>query len=372
MHRTFPPSFAFAPQSATQSVPQATGLGSMPEWDLSDLYKAPDAPEVQRDLKAAAKEATRIKSAYQGRLADLAKDGGKLAGAIKDYEKLSDLVGKLGSYAGLYYVLNQTDPARAKFNGDVSEALTKLYTDLIFFELELNQIDDETIEAATKHEERQALQAVARRSAQGKAASARRKARNALHREIADEPRRLEPALQRNDVGAEVRGQRRKGRRCRLELTLNFLSDPDEKKRKAAVRSLEQGVQGQSAALHADHEHAGQGQGDFRPLAQLQGRRRQPQSRQPRRSPGRRCAGVERARRLSAAVASLLRDEGQVARQEEARVLGSQRAASRQARAHRSAGPRPRRSCCVPTATSRRRWRRSPSSSSTRTGSTRR
>ena len=125
----------------------------MPEWDLSDLYRAPDAPEVQRDLKIAAEEASRIKAAYQGRLADLARDGGKLADAIKDYEKLSDLVGKLGSYSGLYYVLNQTDPARAKFNADVSEALTKLYTDLIFFELELNQIDDETIEAAAKHEE---------------------------------------------------------------------------------------------------------------------------------------------------------------------------------------------------------------------------
>ena len=129
----------------------------MPEWDLSDLYGAPDAPEVQRDLKAAANEATRIKSAYQGRLADLARDGGKLAGAIKDYEKLSDLVGKLGSYSGLYYVLNQTDPARAKFNADVSEALTKLYTDLIFFELELNQIDDETIDGGNQARRGQAL-----------------------------------------------------------------------------------------------------------------------------------------------------------------------------------------------------------------------
>ncbi|HEY8129060.1 MAG TPA: oligoendopeptidase F, partial [Hyphomicrobium sp.] len=113
----------------------------MPEWDLSDLYAGPDDPEIQRDLKAAAAEATRIKATYQGRLDGLAKDGGKLVDAIKDYEKLSDLCGKLGSYSGLYYVLNQTDPARAKFNADVSEALTKLYTDLIFFELELNQID---------------------------------------------------------------------------------------------------------------------------------------------------------------------------------------------------------------------------------------
>ncbi len=39
-------------------------LGPMPEWDLSDLYTAPDAPEVKRDLDAGAREAERMKAAY--------------------------------------------------------------------------------------------------------------------------------------------------------------------------------------------------------------------------------------------------------------------------------------------------------------------
>ena len=30
--------------------PSGAGLGALPEWDLSDLYPAPDAPEVARDL----------------------------------------------------------------------------------------------------------------------------------------------------------------------------------------------------------------------------------------------------------------------------------------------------------------------------------
>ena len=131
----------------------AADLGKMPEWDLSDLYAAPDAPEVKRDLDAAAAEARRMKAAYQGKLAELAKDGGKLAVAIKDYEKLSDLMGKLASYCGLYYAQNQADPARAKFYGDVSESLTQTSTDLIFFELELNQIDDTVLDAAIAHKD---------------------------------------------------------------------------------------------------------------------------------------------------------------------------------------------------------------------------
>jgi len=128
-------------------------LGLMPEWDLSDLYAGPAAPQIKADITAAGEEAKRMKVAYQGKLADLAKDGAKLAVAVKDYEKLSDTMGKLGSYAGLYYAQNQSDPARAKFYGDVSEALTRISTDLIFFELELNQIDDAVLDAAIAHKD---------------------------------------------------------------------------------------------------------------------------------------------------------------------------------------------------------------------------
>jgi oligoendopeptidase F len=209
----------------------------MPEWDLSDLYKAPDAPEVQRDLKAAAKEATRIKAAYQGRLGDLAKDGGKLAGAIKDYEKLSDLAGKLASYSGLYYVLDQTDPVRAKFNGDISEALTKLYTDLIFFELELNQIDDETLEAATKHKELKRFKPWLDDLRKEKPHQLDEK----LERLFTEKSQTSRGAWNRlfdetmSALKFEVKGEKAP---LTLEPTLNFLSSPDEKKRKAASEAL--------------------------------------------------------------------------------------------------------------------------------------
>jgi oligoendopeptidase F len=126
----------------------ARETSALPEWDLSDLYTSPDAPEVARDLDASAKEARRIKDAYQGKLSALAVDGAKLVEAVKAYEALSDLMGKLGSYAALLYSANQADPVRAKFYGDVSEKLTQISTDLIFLELELNQIADGTLGAA--------------------------------------------------------------------------------------------------------------------------------------------------------------------------------------------------------------------------------
>jgi oligoendopeptidase F len=96
----------------------------MPEWNLADLYSAPDAPEIARDIEVAAGAARHIKERYQGKLAALGNDGAALATAIEKFEHLVEMLGKLGSYAGLYYAANQADPERAKFYGDISEKLT--------------------------------------------------------------------------------------------------------------------------------------------------------------------------------------------------------------------------------------------------------
>ena len=135
--------------TATSASP-SPDLGPMPVWDLSDLYSAPNAPEVAHDLARAEREAQALKDQCQGKLAEIAKDGDKLGLVIKAYEDLSDLMGKLASYAGLYYYANQADAQRAKFYGDTNEALTRIGTDLIFFELELNQIDESVLAAAVK------------------------------------------------------------------------------------------------------------------------------------------------------------------------------------------------------------------------------
>ena len=124
------------------------------------------------------------------------------------------------------------------------------------------------------------------------------------------------------------------GKSLGIELTLNLLQDADGKKRKAAARGAGQDLQGKSAAVHADHQHARQGQGNFRPLARLQGRRRRAPSVEPGRARSGRGAGRGRARRLSETVASLLCAEGKMVRQEVAALLGPQRAAAQGRAAH--------------------------------------
>lgn len=126
---------------AAKHVP-APDLGPMPVWNLGDLYPDPKSEAVRADLEKAGAEAKAILELYQGKLADLAKDGAQLAEAVVRYEALSDTLGKLGSYAGLLYAADTVNPEYAKFYGDIQEKLTATTTDLIFFELEMNKIDD--------------------------------------------------------------------------------------------------------------------------------------------------------------------------------------------------------------------------------------
>jgi oligoendopeptidase F len=131
-----------------QQPGKAQQLGAMPVWDLSDLYPSPNCEAVAWDLAQAASETERIKSTYQGKLAAMAREPKRLAEAIAAYERLSDTVGKLGSYAGLLYAGDTSNPDNAKFHGDIQEKITAITTDLIFFELELNQIDEQDLASA--------------------------------------------------------------------------------------------------------------------------------------------------------------------------------------------------------------------------------
>ncbi|GGF46374.1 oligoendopeptidase F [Youhaiella tibetensis] len=122
-------------------------LGAMPEWDLTDLYPGRESQELKSDLDKARREAEAFEAAYKGKLDELARNGG-LVEAVKRSEALADLSGRIGSFAFLQYAQNTQDPDRAKFLGDMNEALTTLSTRVLFFELELNRIEDGVLEAA--------------------------------------------------------------------------------------------------------------------------------------------------------------------------------------------------------------------------------
>ncbi len=123
----------------------AGGFGDLPEWDLSDLYTAPDAPEVARDLDWLREECRAFAAEYEGRLSGL--DAAAMLGCVRRYERIEQVAGRLMSYAGLRYQQATTDPARGKFLADTQDRVTDDTTPLVFFSLELNRIDEAALDA---------------------------------------------------------------------------------------------------------------------------------------------------------------------------------------------------------------------------------
>jgi oligoendopeptidase F len=142
-----------------ETHPKAEGtskLGALPEWKLADLYERPDAPKLESDLKTAEREANAMQDRYAGKLAKLldgAKGGAALAEAVRAFESLNDLMGRIVSYASLLYAADTSDPKRQKFFGDIQEKITAISSKLLFFPLELNRLDDAKLEAAMSKSE---------------------------------------------------------------------------------------------------------------------------------------------------------------------------------------------------------------------------
>ncbi len=144
-------SAARTPPAAPKPGSSDQSLGALPEWDLSDLYPGIDSPEVERDLARADLRCIAFEKQYKGRLATLAEtpDGGTaLAAAIREFESIDELIGRLASFAQLTYAGNVAEPARAKFLGDVQDRITTASTHLLFFSLEVNRVPDDVLERA--------------------------------------------------------------------------------------------------------------------------------------------------------------------------------------------------------------------------------
>ncbi|MFA5581209.1 MAG: M3 family oligoendopeptidase [Paracoccaceae bacterium] len=133
-------------RDAAPSGPGAGGddLGQLPEWDLSDLYPGPDAPEITRDLDWLGEACASFAADYEGRLATL--DSAQMLECITRYERIENISGRIMSFAGLRYYQNTLDAERGKFLSDCQETITDFTAHLVFFSLEFNRLDDARIE----------------------------------------------------------------------------------------------------------------------------------------------------------------------------------------------------------------------------------
>jgi oligoendopeptidase F len=113
-------------------------------WDLAPLVDGDGEPGVDRLLDEATELAHGFASVHAGKVAEL--DASALQAAMHELERISELIGRAGSYASLQFATDTADPARGALLQRVQERATAIETKLLFFELEWAAVDDDRAE----------------------------------------------------------------------------------------------------------------------------------------------------------------------------------------------------------------------------------
>ena len=113
-------------------------------WDLDPLVDGRGDEGALAWLDEAERRAIAFADRYAGRVADL--DGPQLVEAMRELEAIEELAGKAGTYAGLRFSTDTSDPARGALLQRVQERGTAIETKLLFFGLEWAALDDERAE----------------------------------------------------------------------------------------------------------------------------------------------------------------------------------------------------------------------------------
>ncbi len=145
---TAPNASSFSPKTAAAA---ARELGPLPEWDLADLYPGRDSPALKGDLERVAADAKTFRERYQGKLPGLS--GAALGGAVAAYEGLQETLGRIMSYAYLVYAGDMGDAELGRFFQTMQERVNAVTTELLFFTLELNRVDDKDLAEKLKSKE---------------------------------------------------------------------------------------------------------------------------------------------------------------------------------------------------------------------------
>ncbi|CAM3284138.1 oligoendopeptidase F [Paracoccus aminovorans] len=244
--RALPARLPVRDENALPVAAENPDLGSLPDWDLTDLYPAPDAPELTRDLDEVEAACCMFARDYEGKLASLEPD--KMLECIERYQQIDILAGRIMSYAGLRYYQNTTDAARAKLMGDLQDRITTATTKLVFFSLEFNRIPE------ARYDE---LFAAPNGPARYKPVFDRMRAMRPY--QLSNE---LERFLHDNSVVGAAAWNRLfdettaaltfevEGETLGLEATLNLLTDHDRARREAGARALAE-VFGKNVKLFA-------------------------------------------------------------------------------------------------------------------------
>lgn len=125
--------------SANQADAGLTQLDSPQEWNLTDLYQGFDDPQLSQDLEALAQTATEFRQKYRGLVAQLTPE--EVASCLQQLEAINEKAGYLYAFPSLIFSADTRNTESQQFLDKVKEAVTGIENQLLFFDLELQDLD---------------------------------------------------------------------------------------------------------------------------------------------------------------------------------------------------------------------------------------
>ena len=211
-----------------------TDFGDLPNWDLSDLYESSDADQLQKDMAWLEAECADFAASYEGKLAALTAE--ELLNAVRRYEKIDRIAGRIMSFAGLRYYQNTTDGERAQFMSNCQNSITNFTTPLVFYGLEFNRLDDAHLAGLLEQNDDLArYKLVFDRMRAMKPYQLSDELEKFLHDQSVVGAAAWNRLFDETIAGLEFEIE---GETVNIESALNLLTDPDGAKREAASREL--------------------------------------------------------------------------------------------------------------------------------------
>jgi oligoendopeptidase F len=116
-------------------------LKIIPEWDLKDLYSGIKDPKITKDLEDLKNLSSNFAKKYEKQIEKFYLESSEnLIKMIEEYESISELMSKIGTYAYLNKAKYSSENEIAVFYQNLSDEISKLGSNLIFVILEIKSL----------------------------------------------------------------------------------------------------------------------------------------------------------------------------------------------------------------------------------------
>ena len=120
-------------------------MSNLPIWNLADFYPNFNSKLIKDDLKKINKQSISFSNKYKSKLKNLTSK--KLIESIKLYEKIEEKIYFIKSFSFLTYCTDQLNKSKSKFYQSTQELLSEVEKNLIFYSIEINNLDKKKIDS---------------------------------------------------------------------------------------------------------------------------------------------------------------------------------------------------------------------------------